>query len=38
VGHFEPDGWKVSATLVPVAYVGWSIWLLTVGVSLLVGA
>jgi Domain of unknown function (DUF4386) len=38
VGPFEPRGWKVSATLVPIAYVGWSIWLLTVGAGLLVAA
>ena len=36
VGRFEPDGWRVSAALVPIAYVGWSIWLLTVGLGLLV--
>ena len=38
VGPFEPDGWKVSAALVPVAYVGWSMWLLAVGIGLLVAA
>ena len=38
VGPFEPQGWKVSATLVPIAYVGWSIWLLAVGIGLLVAA
>ena len=38
VGPFEPDGWKVSGAVVPIAYVGWSIWLLTVGIGLLVAA
>jgi hypothetical protein len=38
VGPFEPDGWKVSGAVVPIAYVGWSIWLLAVGVGLLVAA
>ena len=38
VGPFEPDGWKVSAAVVPVAYVGWSIWLLAVGIGLLIAA
>jgi hypothetical protein len=36
VGPFEPKGWRVSAALVPIAYVGWSIWLLTIGVGLLI--
>ena len=38
VGPFEPEGWKVSAALVPIAYVGWSIWLLAVGIGLLIAA
>jgi len=38
VGPFEPHGWKLSAGLVPVAYIGWSIWLLAVGAGLLVTA
>jgi Domain of unknown function (DUF4386) len=36
VGPFEPRGWKLAATLVPPAYIGWSLWLLAVGVGLLV--
>ena len=36
VGPFEPDGWKVSGALVPIAYVGWSIWLFAVGIGLLI--
>jgi hypothetical protein len=38
VGPFELDGWKVSGAVVPIAYVGWSIWLLAVGIGLLVAA
>jgi len=38
VGPFEPSGWRVSAALVPIAYIGWSIWLLSVGIGLLVAA
>jgi hypothetical protein len=38
LGPFEPDGWKVSAGLVPIAYVSWSLWLLAVGAGLLIAA
>ncbi|MPY92938.1 MAG: DUF4386 family protein [Acidimicrobiia bacterium] len=38
VGPFERDGWKVSAALVPFAYIGWSTWLLAVGIGLLIAA
>ena len=38
VGPFEPNGWKLSAGLVPIAYIGWSIWLLVIGVGLLITA
>jgi len=38
VGPFEPDGWKVSAGLVPIAYIGWSLWLFAVGIGLLIAA
>jgi hypothetical protein len=38
IGSFEPEGWKASAALVPVAYIGWSIWLLAVGIGLLITA
>jgi hypothetical protein len=37
-GPFEPRGWKPAGTLVPLAYVGWSLWLLALGVGLLVTA
>jgi len=38
VGPFEPGGWKLAGTLVPLAYVGWSLWLLALGIGLLVTA
>jgi hypothetical protein len=38
VGPFEPQGWKPAGTLVPLAYIGWSLWLLALGVGLLVTA
>ncbi|WP_456845727.1 DUF4386 domain-containing protein [Cellulomonas sp. P5_C6] len=36
VGRFEPSGWRLAGTLVPVVYVAWSLWLAGVGVTLLV--
>jgi hypothetical protein len=36
VGAFEPTGWKFAGRLVPVAYLGWSLWLLALGIGLLV--
>jgi uncharacterized protein DUF4386 len=38
VGPFEPRGWKLAGTLVPLAYIGWSLWLLALGIALLVTA
>jgi Domain of unknown function (DUF4386) len=38
VGPFEPRGWKLAGSLVPFAYIGWSIWLLALGIGLLVTA
>jgi hypothetical protein len=38
VGGFEPRGWKLAGTLVPLAYIGWSVWLLAIGIGLLVTA
>lgn len=35
VGPFEESGWKVAATIVPLAYIGWSLWLILTGVVLL---
>lgn len=36
VGSNERNGWKLAGTLVPIAYVGWSLWLLAIGVALLI--
>jgi hypothetical protein len=38
VGSFERAGWRLAGALVPVAYIGWSIWLLAIGVGLLITA
>jgi hypothetical protein len=38
VGPFEPGGWKLAGTLVPLAYIGWSLWLLALGIGFLVTA
>ena len=38
VGPFEPHGWKLAGTIVPLAYLGWSVWLLALGLGLLVTA
>ena len=38
VGPFEPRGWRLAGTLVPFAYIGWSVWLLALGVGLLLTA
>jgi hypothetical protein len=35
VGAHERDGWHVAARLTPIAYVGWSLWLIATGVALL---
>jgi hypothetical protein len=37
VGGFEPSGWKLAGAVVPLAYIGWSVWLLALGIALLVG-
>jgi hypothetical protein len=36
-GSHEPDGWELIGSIVPVAYIAWSIWLLAVGVCLVLG-
>ena len=38
VGSFEARGWKLAGTVVPFAYIGWSVWLLVLGVGLLITA
>jgi hypothetical protein len=35
VGRHEPAGWRFAGRLTPIAYVLWSLWLITVGVALL---
>jgi hypothetical protein len=38
VGPFEHAGWSLAGGLVPVAYIGWSSWLLAIGIGLLIAA
>ena len=35
VGRFERTGWKLAATLTPITYIAWSVWLVATGVALL---
>ncbi|HEY9292708.1 MAG TPA: DUF4386 domain-containing protein [Microlunatus sp.] len=35
VGTFEQNGWKLAGTVVPIAYVAWSLWLVGLGIALL---
>ncbi|HSL75337.1 MAG TPA: DUF4386 domain-containing protein [Candidatus Limnocylindrales bacterium] len=37
VGTNEPEGWELAGTVVPIAYIAWSIWLIMIGVLLLIG-
>jgi hypothetical protein len=36
VGSNERDGWALAGTIVPIAYIAWSVWLIALGVFLLV--
>ncbi|HEY6608433.1 MAG TPA: DUF4386 domain-containing protein [Candidatus Limnocylindria bacterium] len=36
VGPNERDGWSLAGTIVPIAYVAWSVWLIAIGIGLLV--
>ena len=36
VGPNERDGWALAGRIVPIAYLGWSVWLLVMGVVLLI--
>jgi len=35
VGPNEEDGWQLAGMIVPIAYIGWSLWLIALGVFLL---
>jgi len=37
VGRFEEHGWKLAGVIVPITYIGWSLWLILAGLTLLVG-
>jgi hypothetical protein len=36
VGANEKDGWPLAGTIVPIAYIAWSVWLIVLGVFLLI--
>lgn len=36
VGPNEPEGWHLAGTIVPVAYIAWSLWLIVLGVFLII--
>jgi hypothetical protein len=36
VGPNEPDGWKLAGTIVPIAYIAWSIWLVALGIAIFI--
>ena len=35
VGPNERDGWPLAGTVVPIAYIAWSLWLIALGIALL---
>ena len=35
VGPNEKEGWRLAGTIVPIAYIAWSLWLVVLGVFLL---
>ena len=37
VGPNESEGWPLAGTIVPIAYIAWSVWLIALGVALLLG-
>jgi uncharacterized protein DUF4386 len=37
VGPNEPEGWALAGTIVPIAYIAWSVWLILLGVFLFIG-
>ena len=36
VGPNEQAGWPLAGTIVPIAYVAWSLWLIAIGIGLIV--
>lgn len=37
VGKNEPSGWKFAGAITPYVYVAWSLWLVAIGVSMMIG-
>ena len=36
VGPNEKEGWPLAGTIVPIAYIAWSLWLVALGIALLI--
>lgn len=36
VGPNEPEGWHLAGTIVPIAYIAWSLWLIALGAFLII--
>jgi hypothetical protein len=36
VGPAERSGWKLAATLTPITYIAWSLWLVALGITILI--
>ena len=36
VGSHEKNGWRLSGSVIPIAYIAWSLWLAALGVALLI--
>jgi hypothetical protein len=36
-GPNEERGWPLAGTIVPIAYIAWSIWLIALGVGFILG-
>jgi len=34
-GHNEEHGWAIAGSIVPIAYIAWSVWLIALGIALL---
>jgi hypothetical protein len=34
-GRNERDGWLLAGKIVPIAYIGWSVWLIALGIALI---
>jgi hypothetical protein len=35
VGPNERSGWSLAGTIIPIAYIAWSLWLIALGIGLM---